>query len=66
MKIDIPDLEQDELAPPSERFVGNAEHGALAISAQAFAGADDKFLDVLPAQWMRLILASRSLSSHFL
>src|SRR3979490_1749469 len=66
MEVDIPDLKRHELAAASEGFVGNTEHGPLTIRAQPFAGAVDKFLDILPAQGMSLILSSRSLSPHLL
>src|SRR5579863_5392374 len=66
MEIDIADLERHELAAPRERFVGDTEHGPLAIGAQPIACGIDEFLDVLPVQGMRLVLAGGGFSSHLL
>ncbi len=66
MEINVSDLERHKLAATGEGFVGNTEHGPLTIRAQAFAGALDELLDVLPAQGMRLVLACRGFSSHLL
>ncbi len=66
MEIDVSDLERHQLAAPSQGFVRHAEHGALAIGAKPVACAVDEFLDVLPVQGMRLVLARGGFSSHLL
>jgi len=66
MKIDVSKFERHELAATRQRFVGDTEHRALTIGSKALAGATYKFLDVLPVQGMRLILASGGFPTHFL
>jgi hypothetical protein len=56
MKVDVPNLKPHELAASCESLISDAEHGPFAIRAQTFAGALDKFLDVLPPQRVRLAL----------
>ena len=41
---------------PGKRFIGHADMRPFPIGSKAFAGALDKFFDVLPAERMRLIL----------
>ncbi len=64
MEIDVSDLKRHELTAPGKGFVRDAEHRPLAIGSQPIAGAVDEFLDVLPVQGMRLVLASGGPSTH--
>src|SRR5271155_1685071 len=66
MEINILNLQRHQLATTGQRFVRHAEQCPLAISPKANAGTLDKFLNLLPTQGMRLVLACRSLASHLL
>jgi hypothetical protein len=57
MQIQVSDFERHQLAPPGERFIGHAEKSTFPIGSETLASALDKFLDVLPAERMRLILS---------
>ena len=59
MEINVSDLESHELAAARESFISDAVHGALAIGSKPFACAVDKFFDVLPPQWVSLLLSPR-------